>query len=99
MLNSNSYSYSKAYNNLKINAVSGTLVKSHSKSFMVSFNPQSIMGEKILSQNPAIAEHEYPYKLISVVVLQVLLTGIEKAEMVAEVVYLDDYLGVQIWLW
>lgn len=79
----NSYS---SNNSIKINAVSGTIVKNYRKSFMLRFPMESYMAENILSENPCIRSHrsEKP-----IVVLQVMLCG--DGELLAEVMWKEDF--------
>lgn len=80
----NSYS---ANNSIKINAVSGTIVKNYRKSFILRFHMKSSMAESILSKKPFMKKNyseEEP-----VVVLQVMLCG--DGELLAEVMWKDDF--------
>lgn len=79
----NSYS---SNNSIKINAVSGTIVKNYRKSFMLRFPMESYMAENILSENPYIRSYrsEKP-----IVVLQVMLCG--DNELLAEIMWKDDF--------
>lgn len=81
----NSYS---SNNSIKINAVSGTIVKNYRKSFILRFHMKSSMAESILSKNPSLyIEKTRSRRLI--VVLQVMLCGDE--ELLAEVMWKDDF--------
>ena len=80
-------SYSKAYNNLKINAVSGILVKSHPKSFIVSYDIDSPRGKNLNETNPRICKDG---KLKTCVIIQTMLVSDKR--LMSEVVWLDDYL-------
>lgn len=79
----NSYS---SNNSIKINAVSGTIVKNYRKSFILRFNMESSMANCILSSNPSINRYRDE---IPVVVLQVMLCG--DKEFLAEIMYKDDF--------
>jgi len=72
-----------SYNNsIKINAISGTIVKNYRKSFILRFHMKSSMAENVLSENPSI--YRKP-----IVVLQVMLCGDE--ELLAEIMWKDDF--------
>ena len=79
----NSYS---SNNSIKINAVSGTIVKNYRKSFILRFHMKSSMADCILSENPSIKRYRDE---IPVVVLQVMLCG--DKELLAEIMYKDDF--------
>ena len=60
MLNSTSISRGgNASLNLKINAVSGSLVKNHAKSFFVKVNADSEEGQTLFSNSPMWPEREF----------------------------------------
>lgn len=60
MLNSTSISHGgNASLKLKINAVSGSLIKNHSKSFFVKVNADSEEGQILFSNSPMWPEREY----------------------------------------
>lgn len=76
---------------IKINAVSGTIVKNYKDSFILRFHMKSTMAEKILDKEPQLSKSDeyrnnrnYP-----VVVLQVMLCGNE--ELLAEVMWKEDF--------
>ena len=76
---------------IKINAVSGTIVKNYKDSFILRFHMKSTMAEKILDKEPKLLRSDgyrdnrnYP-----VVVLQVMLCGNE--ELLAEVMWKEDF--------
>lgn len=79
----NSYS---SNNSIKINAVSGTIVKNYRKSFILRFKMGSLMADHILSENPFI---ENNYIKIPIVVLQVMLCG--DKELLAEIMWKDNF--------
>lgn len=77
--------------NTNINAVSGTLVKNHPKSFFKRFQLGSPYGKNVLSEEPHIFEKgKYVEEKINVVVLQVMLAGGDD-EIIAEIVREKDY--------
>ena len=80
-------SYSNAYNNLKINAVSGTLVKSHPKSFIVSYDIDSTRGKNL---NETIPQMHKDGRLKTCVIIQTMLVSDKR--LMSEIVWLDDYL-------
>lgn len=60
MLNSSSISHGgNASLNLKINAVSGSLIKNHAKSFFVKVNADSEEGQTLFSNSPMWPEREF----------------------------------------
>jgi len=94
-------SYSKAYNNLNINAVSGTLIKSHPKSFFKILHSNSELADTIFNPEPTmdIGERKsYDYhkrETVSIIVLQTMLTGSDKYDIMIEIVRESDYLNVE----
>lgn len=86
----NSYNIDNSQS-IKINAVSGTIVKNYKDSFILRFHMKSTMAEKILDKEPKLSRSDeyrnnrnYP-----VVVLQVMLCGNE--ELLAEVMWKEDF--------
>ena len=65
-----------------INAVAGTLVKTHEKSYFVRFHLKSPLAEKILKRNPA-------YDGEQVIVLQTMLVG--DMQVITELVSKEEY--------
>lgn len=95
--NNNNYNQS-----LNINAVSGTIVKSYVKSFIVRFNSKSEIAKDILDKNPRMVKyteyHENRYNPAHriekpiyepIVVLQIMLCGND--EFLAEIMWEDDF--------
>lgn len=87
-------------NHMQINAVSGTLVKNHPKSFFKRFHTNSPYAERIFSHEPYFETEETvtyshtteTYKKTiqnKAIILQVMLCG--ESEFIAEIVRLDDY--------
>lgn len=73
--------------NIKVNAVSGTIVKNFAKSFFLRFAIGSSMEEKLFSKEPRLAKSyqgEFP-----VVVIQSMIIGDEL--MIAEVMWKEDF--------
>lgn len=68
--------------NIKINAVSGTIVKNYRNSFFVRFHLRSSAAETVFSVNPE-------YRRRPVVVLQVMLCGND--ELIAELMWKDKF--------
>ena len=85
--------YIKAYNNLKVNAVTGTLIKSHPNSIFVSCHSTSNMADRLLSSQSKHYFGKYN-DLEDCTVLQVMLTGGEKVDMLFEIVRTKDYLSL-----
>lgn len=94
----NSYSVDNSQS-IKINAVSGTIVKNYKDSFMLRFHMESEIANILLNKNPQLVRRienrgEYPRnweeKVIQpVVVLQVMLCG--EQELLAEVMWKEDF--------
>lgn len=88
----NSYSYKGGDTNIKVNAVSGTIVKNYKDSFFLRFAIGSPMEEKLFDRKPRLKrtvegysyEQDYP-----VVVIQSMIIG-EKL-MLAEVMWKEDF--------
>ena len=75
--------------NIKVNAVSGTLVKNYHKSFFVRFQLGSSFGERLLSVAPSILIYSSNKP---VVVIQCMCAGGEDGnEMIAEVMWKEDF--------
>lgn len=75
---------------LKINAVSGTIVKNYKDSFILRFHMKSEMADLILNRKPRLKEDDYRgAKNKPVVVLQVMLCG--EQELLAEVMWKEDF--------
>ena len=72
---------------IKINAVSGTIVKNYKKSFILRFNMKSLFANELLSTSPEIKNKAGVYK--PVVILQVMLCG--ENELLAEVMWESDF--------
>lgn len=94
----NSYSVDNSQS-IKINAVSGTIVKNYKDSFMLRFNMKSEMANILLNKNPQLVrriENHWEYTRNwkeefkePVVVLQVMLCG--EQELLAEVMWKEDF--------
>lgn len=88
----NTYSYKGGDTNIKVNAVSGTLVKNYKDSFFLRFAIGSHMEEKLFDKEPRLnRKHEkYDYDVDRpVVVIQSMIIG-EKL-MLAEVMWKEDF--------
>lgn len=73
--------------NIKVNAVSGTMVKNFAKSFFLRFAIGSSMEEKLFSKEPRLTKSysgEFP-----VVVIQSMIIG--DGLMIAEVMWKEDF--------
>lgn len=82
--------YAKAYNSLNLNAVSGTLIKSHPKSKIKNIHHTSQIADYMFdAQKPKVS---CEYNAEEIVILQVMLTGGEKRDLLIEYVYLKDYI-------
>lgn len=77
------YSHYEANPTTKVNAVSGTLVKTFRKSFFKRFHMNSRMADCIFDEDePSLHGAE-------IVVLQIMLCG--NNELLAEIIYKEDY--------
>ena len=71
--------------NVKMNAVSGTLVKTFRKSFFKRFHMKSNMADYIFNTN----KPRLSYDGEEIIVLQTMLCG--EGEFLAEIMYKEDY--------
>ena len=95
MFNTSTKIYNESFYNLKINAVGGTLVKSHPRSFFITASPnnnklfnnngESRLLTKVGRNSP------YDDEYVNVVIIQTMLTG--ENHVMCEVVKLKEYLG------
>lgn len=82
-------SYARAYNNLSISATSGTLIKSHPKSFTKTYQVNSELSGILNNTTPTLwfqrtREHR------ECVIIQTMILG--EQWLMSEIVWLDDYL-------
>lgn len=69
-------------NNLNINAVNGTILKSYPKSFFKRFHLQSDFAKSILNEHPRMDKSE-------VTILQMMMCG--DMEIIAEIMLKEDF--------
>jgi len=81
-------SYARAYNSLNISATSGTLIKAHPKSFMKSYQINSVFEKELNDVKPMIRVRG---NLKECVVIQTMVVGNDW--LMSEVVCLEDYLN------
>jgi hypothetical protein len=81
-------SYSSAYNHLKINATSGTLIKSHPKSFTFVYPMNS--ATSLHDTMPTLRDDKKGNRHRQCVVIQTMI--LSGNLMISEIVWLDDYL-------
>ena len=100
MFNTSTKVYNESFTNLKINAVGGTMIKSHPKSFFYTTKLDSgIFGyEPKLKFNTGRrrdcgTRYEYIYEEEEIIIIQSMLTG--DSMVLCEVVKLKDYLNVE----
>lgn len=74
---------------IKINAVSGTIVKNYKESFILRFHMKSPLADKLLDASPELKVPDSNYKYKPAVVLQVMLCG--EQELLAEVMWKSDF--------
>lgn len=84
-------SYARAYNNLNISATSGTLIKSHPKSFTSVYEINSTFANRVHGKEPVIVVDNYNRK--DCVVIQTMVIGSNL--LMSEIVWLEDYLDVE----
>jgi hypothetical protein len=78
-------SYSISNTNIKVNAVSGTLVKNYQKSFFTRFQIDSPYSKSLLCDNAKIADKK-------AVVIQCMCAGGKNGnEIIAEVMWKEDF--------
>ncbi len=86
----------KTYNNLKVNSVSGLIIKTNPKSFFKTFEIGSEYAKNLLCESPRIMvekERYYcqsdRYTYESAVVLQIMVCG--ENRVIAEIMLKEDY--------
>lgn len=85
-------SYHAGDTNIKVNAVSGTIVKNYRKSFFMRFKVGSNLEDKLFSANPEAFTGRYEYGNAvykPAVVIQSMIIG--DGIMVAEVMWKEDF--------
>ena len=85
----NSCSYRGGDTNIKVNAVSGTMVKNFTKSFFLRFQIGSGMEDCLFSKEPKLKRGCGRDNFVPVVVIQSMIIG-EKL-MLAEVMWKEDF--------
>lgn len=88
----NSYHAGNRTQNLNINAVSGSILKNHPKSWFITFHLDSNYAKQILVGGGHRARrNEYPYDdpEHDIIILQMMLCG--DMQVIAECVYRKDY--------
>lgn len=86
-------SYARAYNNLSISATSGTLIKSHPKSFTRVYQVNSEFSGQLNDINPNVYDR-FARKNRECVVIQTMILG--EHWLMSEIVWVSDYLEEQI---
>ena len=84
----NSYSYS-ANQSIKINAVSGTLVKNYKDSFFLTYELGSSYVRMLHSKDPEFYRVDSEYTKVPVVVIQTMVVG--ENRVMSEVMYKKDF--------
>lgn len=84
----NNYSYTGGNTNIKVNAVSGTLVKNYRKSFFLRFSIGDSLEGLLFSKTPRLQNPDC-YGSREVVVIQSMI--IAEKTMLAEVMWKDDF--------
>ena len=82
-------SYARAYNNLSISATSGTLIKSHPKSFTKTYQVNSDLSKFLNCDNPNLYYNQRNQNR-ECVIIQTMILG--EHWLMSEIVWLDDYL-------
>lgn len=75
-------------NNIKINAISGTIVKNYQKSFMIHFERKSNVWDNIQGDKPQYANSKTG-RLKDIVILQIMILGDDL--FIAEVMWKEDF--------
>lgn len=75
-------------NNVKVNAVSGTIVKNYKESFMRRFHLKSSLADDLLRDEPSMYNRRKKDNR-PVVILQILLCG--EGEVIAEIMWKEDF--------
>lgn len=83
----NRVSKSNTYNNLNINAITGTILKNYADSFFLRFNLRSELGQALLNKSPRMQKEGYC--AADIVVIQIVICG--DMEVIAEVIWKDDF--------
>lgn len=86
MLDTSNHVKNISNTSIKLSSVSGTLFKTHDKSFFKRFHLKSRFAEVILNSNPSMTIR---YKDVCCVVLQIMMCG--DMEVLAEIVQKTDY--------
>jgi len=91
MLNSYASGGSANVNNsIKINAVSGNILKNYQKSFFKRFFLNSQLATEVFDENdPHIMERNYPYTKRPIVIIQMMVCG--ESEVIAEIMWKSDF--------
>lgn len=96
MFNTSTKIYNESFTNLKINAVGGTLIKSHPKSFFIFSNYSNSRLFNVAGKSEILIKHginrPYDDEYEEVVIIQSMLTG--DNIVMCEIVKLEDYLNV-----
>lgn len=75
--------------NIRVNAVSGGIVKNHADSYFKRFHLRSNMADRLLCERPyRIVEEAYSKKYVYVEVLQLVIVG--DMEVIAEVIDIPE---------
>jgi len=85
----NTYAYRGGDTNIKVNAVSGTMVKNFKESFFLRFEIGSSLEKEIFSKNPCLVKNHYSSETEPVVVIQSMIIG-DKL-MLAEIMWKEDF--------
>jgi hypothetical protein len=96
MLNSYSRGGNVSVNSsININAISGTIVKNHRKSFIIDYHLDNTLGKKLMTSDPKISKHtgrssyNSGYEEIPVVILQTMVCG--DLRVISEIMWQDDF--------
>ena len=89
-------SYSRGGNaSVNINAISGTIVKNHIKSFILDYHLDSPIGKKLMVSDPKLAkrtnkyDYNNGYEDLPVVILQTMVCG--DLRVMSEIMWKDDF--------
>jgi hypothetical protein len=77
------------YNNIKVNAVSGTILKNFKESFFLKFKSGDSLSYELLSREPKLLKYSSSSNKYPVVVIQLMIIG--ENSFIAEVMWKEDF--------
>lgn len=85
--------FNNSYNtaNIKVNAISGTLVKNYKKSFFTRFQLCSVESSRLLQESPKMYKRSMDRDMPVVLIQCMLAGGKSNDEVIAEVMWKEDF--------